>query len=402
MSTDYAIDVSNLAKCFKLAPKGGRTLKALAIDQLKSWRTRRERREFWALRDVSFQVQRGETLGIIGSNGAGKSTLLSLLAGTMAPSSGTVTCRGTVSSLLELGAGFHPDLTGRENVFLWGAILGLSRRLMRQRFDAIVAFAELADFIDQPVKHYSSGMYVRLGFAVAVEVNPDILIVDEVLAVGDAVFQRKCLDRMARFRSEGKTLLVVSHDLQTIRSVSDRILLLDGGRICGLGTPESVLHTYERRWRQQFCSEQAREWGSGEAAIDNVEFLDANGCLVDSLPAGENLRVRLTLRSSRHIEKPVIGFAIADIDGRVLHGSNTQMAGYPTRDLVPGQCLIDLVLRNLALGAGRYLFSFSVHSQDHRLQYHRVDNAFPLAIENQNVFEGSLSLESAWEFADRA
>jgi lipopolysaccharide transport system ATP-binding protein len=220
-------------------------------------------------------VARGETLGIIGSNGAGKSTLLSLLAGTMAPTRGTVACRGTVSSLLELGAGFHPDLTGRENVFLWGAILGLSRQWMRRRFDAIVEFAELSGFIDQPVKHYSSGMYVRLGFAVAVEVDPDILIVEEVLAVGDAVFQRKCLDRMARFRREGKTLLVVSHDLQTIRAVSDRILLLDEGRIRGLGSPSQVLNRYERVWRQRFCAEQAREYGTGEAAIEDVLFLDA-------------------------------------------------------------------------------------------------------------------------------
>lgn len=399
MSADYAIEVRNVAKCFRLAPRGGRTLKSLVVDRVQNWRQWRRRREFWALRDVDFEVARGETLGIIGSNGAGKSTLLALLAGTMTPTAGSVVCRGTVSSLLELGAGFHPDLTGRENVYLWGAILGLPREWMRRRFDAIVAFAELAEFIDQPVKHYSSGMYVRLGFAVAVEVNPDILIVDEVLAVGDAVFQRKCLERMTQFRRDGKTLLVVSHDLQTIRSVSDRILLLDGGRITGLGRPESVLHTYERHWRKQFCAEQAREWGSGEASIEDVAFLDATGQPVDSLPAGRELRVRLTLRAAVAIPRPVIGFSIADIDGRVLHGSNTQMAGRILDQLAAGRTTIDLVLRRINLGAARYLFSFSVHSEDHRKQYHRVDNAFPLTIENPGVFEGPVPMESHWEWS---
>ncbi len=399
MNTEYAIEVQDVAKCFKLAPSGGRTLKALVIDTLRCGFGRRGPRDFWALRDVEFKVARGETLGIIGSNGAGKSTLLSLLAGTMAPTAGSVVCRGTVSSLLELGAGFHPDLTGRENVFLWGAILGLSREWMRRRFDAIVEFAELSEFIDQPVKHYSSGMYVRLGFAVAVEVDPDILIVDEVLAVGDAVFQRKCLDRMARFRREGKTLLVVSHDLQTIRSVSDRILLLDGGRIRGLGSPSQILHTYERAWRKRFCAEQAKEYGTGEAAIEDVAFLDQTGQPLDVVVAGDALRVRLTLRAVRRIERPVIGFAVSDVDGRVLHGSNTQLAGFNIAAFESGTCAIQLVLPRFELGSGRYLFSFSVHSEDHRSQYHRVDNAFPLSVDNPGAYEGALPLESRWEWS---
>ncbi len=397
MNTEYVIEVHDVAKRFKLAPRGGRTLKSLMIDRVRCWRQWRVSRDFWALRDVSFQVARGETLGIIGANGAGKSTLLSIVAGTMAPTTGSVACRGTVSSLLELGAGFHPDLTGRENVYLWGAILGLSRRWMRQRFDDIVAFAELAEFIDQPVKHYSSGMYVRLGFAVAVEVDPDVLIVDEVLAVGDAVFQRKCLERMARFRKDGKTLLVVSHDLQTIRSVSDRILLLDGGRVTGLGSPENVLHTYERCWRKNYCADQAREWGSGEAAIEEVAFLDASGRAIERLDAGTELRVRLTLRAKQRIHRPVIGFAISDFDGRVLHGSNTQIGGPPVETLAEGVTVVELVLDRIDLGSARYLFSFSIHSEDHRKHYHRIENAFPLAVDHPLPFEGPVPLQSHWE-----
>ena len=270
------INVEHVSKRFRLQFRGLRTLKSAAVDALRGvWR--RPDRQLWALQDVSFSVRSGECLGLIGGNGAGKSTLLALLASTMQPTNGRIQVLGKVSSLLELGAGFHPDLTGRENIYLCGSILGLTRRQISERFEAIVDFAGLADFIDEPVKHYSSGMYIRLGFAVAVESDPDVLLIDEVLAVGDAPFQRKCLLRMADFRKQGKTMLIISHDLATIRSISDRILFLDKGRICGDGPPSMVVEQYENFWRQQNTKELSREWGTHEVELTSIEFLNDLG-----------------------------------------------------------------------------------------------------------------------------
>ncbi|MBR1609586.1 MAG: ABC transporter ATP-binding protein, partial [Kiritimatiellae bacterium] len=232
---DWTVDVSGVVKRFKLRPSAG-SLKTAAIDFL----ARRKAREFTALDGVTLRVRRGETVGIVGENGAGKSTLLSIVAGTMRPTAGTVRTRGTVSSLLELGAGFHPDLTGRENVMLYGAIMGIPRSTMRRRFDEIVEFSGLEKFIDQPVRFYSSGMYVRLGFSVAVQVDPDILLVDEVLAVGDADFQRKCLAKMDDFRRAGKSMVLISHDIATVRRVSDRIAYLSHGKLIGIGDPAEM------------------------------------------------------------------------------------------------------------------------------------------------------------------
>ncbi len=240
-SSGPAIVVERMGKRFRLQRSGTRTIKSAMLDLMRNRGAGKN--AFWALQDMDFAVDRGETLGIVGANGAGKSTLLSLLAGTKVPTTGSIRTTGTISSLLELGAGFHPDLTGRENVFLAGAIMGLSRQ-MRERFDAIVDFAGMRDFIDQPVKHYSSGMYVRLGFSVAVEVDPDILLIDEVLAVGDENFQKKCLQKIDAFRRAGKTMLIISHDLSTIQTISDRILFLDQGRIEGIGDPREVIGRY--------------------------------------------------------------------------------------------------------------------------------------------------------------
>ena len=199
----------------------------------------------------------------------------------MKPSSGDVRVAGKVSSLLELGAGFHPDLTGRDNVYLYGAIMGLPRSLMRERFEAVVDFADIRHFIDQPVKHYSSGMYVRLGFAVAVEADPDILLIDEVLAVGDAAFRRKCIQRMNEFKERRKTMVLVSHDLDTIRLLSDRIVFLDEGRILGDGEPGEIVRRYEAFARQKDAGGLQREWGTREVVITKVEFLNEAGAMAD-------------------------------------------------------------------------------------------------------------------------
>jgi len=216
-----------------------------------------------------------------------------------------------VSSLLELGAGFHPDLTGRENVYLYGAIMGLSRRQMRDRFEAIVAFAELSDWIDQPVKHYSSGMYVRLGFAVAVEVNPEILVIDEVLAVGDAAFQKKCLGRIREFRAKGKTLLIVSHDLDTIGMLSERILLLDHGRVLEIGAPGSVIARYQALALSLASSIEKREWGTREVLLTGAEFMDGEGRRQERFRWGSRMQIRIGYDAPRCVENPVFGFSSA-------------------------------------------------------------------------------------------
>lgn len=389
--SDPAIVVKGVSKQFRLAA-GSRSLKHALLDRLRG----RPRQLFPALKDVSFEVSRGETLGLIGPNGAGKSTLLAIIAGTMFPTSGEVRTTGTISSLLELGAGFHPDLTGRENVYLYGAIMGIPRETMRQRFDAIVEFAGLAEFIDQPVRFYSSGMYVRLGFAVAVQVDPDILLIDEVLAVGDADFQQRCLAKMAEFRSLGKSMLIISHDIHTIRSVSDRILLLDGGIIRGIGAPAEVVARYHAvSQKGETGAATRREWGTGEASIRNVMLLDERGEPCGSLPPGRKLRIRIEWEAPGRIANPTFGFAVSDAGGTIVYGSNTELDGFYLPDIEgSGELLLELDAS--ALRGGRYLLSVALHSRDHSINYHRIDHALDFHLDVTREFDGIVALPARW------
>lgn len=390
--SETVITVEKVGKRFKLR-SGGRTLKSTILDVLRF--RGRATRDFWALKDVGFTVGRGETLGIIGINGAGKSTLLSLIAGTKLPTEGTITTRGTISCLLELGAGFHPDLTGRENVFLSGAIMGISKAQMIERMDAIVEFAELQEFIDQPVKHYSSGMYVRLGFAVAVEVNPDILLIDEVLAVGDSAFQKKCIQRMDEFRRQGKTMLIISHDLRTIQSISDRILFLNDGTVQGIGDPDDMVESYESLSRKIATKGMKREWGTGEVTLTGAEFFDKTGKSTDKFNWNDPLEVRVSYDAPARIDNPVFGFAISDTGGRIVYGNNTQIEKLDI-PWIQGKGTVTLRLDNILMAAGTYLFSFSVHSADHKTNYHRLDNSFPIAVESEKPFEGYCYMPCKW------
>lgn len=390
---ERVIVVEKMGKRFRLQRSGTRTVKSAVLDLIR--RRGAGKHSFWALQDIDFSVGRGETLGIVGANGAGKSTLLSLLAGTKVPTTGRIWTTGTISSLLELGAGFHPDLTGRENVFLAGAIMGLSRRQMRKRFDAIVEFAGLQDFIDQPVKHYSSGMYVRLGFAVAVEVDPDILLIDEVLAVGDVNFQKKCLQKIESFRRAGKTMLIISHDLGTIQSISDRILFLDEGRVAGMGDPHAVIGSYRALARSRQTSGFEREWGTGGARIEGVVFEDAAGRATDAFQSGVGMRCRIRYHAENRIEDPVFGFALSDANARLVFGSNTQIEGFRI-PAIEGSGEVAVALGPLPVAAGNYLFSFAIHSADHRTNYHRLDHAFSISVLSESRFEGVCRIPCAW------
>ena len=393
---DWAIDVSRVTKRFRLRGASA-SLKTAAIDFLRG----RPPRTFTALDDVSLRVRRGETVGIVGANGAGKSTLLSIIAGTIRATSGTARTRGSVSSLLELGAGFHPDLTGRENVMLDGAIMGIPRETMRRRFDEIVDFAGLAEFIDQPVRHYSSGMYVRLGFSVAVQVDPDILLVDEVLAVGDADFQRKCLEKMAEFRDRGKAMLLISHDINTVRRVADRVAYLAKGRLLAFGDPADVSSAYEREAEAAAAASVAqREWGTGEARIVRAACVDPatgeerTGSLALRSPGRTEFRLRWG--AARRVEWPVFGFSIADrATSRVVFGTNTQIAGRRI-PAIEGEGGLAFSVDLSRLHPGDYLVSFSLHSEDHKTNYHRLEHALRLKVENGLWFDGLVSLPVEW------
>ncbi len=390
-----AIAVSGLGKSYRIQHQGQTTLKTATLRLFS--RDSEFDEKFWALRSVSFSVRPGETLGIIGRNGAGKSTLLGLIAGTITPTEGEVRTAGRISSLLELGAGFHPDLTGRENIFLNGSILGLRRRDIAQRFDAIVAFSELERFIDHPVKHYSSGMFVRLAFSVAMEVDPEILILDEVLSVGDERFREKCRVRINEFRRRGKTFLIVSHDMDTIQAICERVLVLDRGRTVLEDLPAravSEYHTINARGESAGEGPEVREWGTREAVILDVSLRDARGNVVTTLGAREGFTAHLRWRADRRIEDPVFGFALCDAEGRLLYGTNTAIDGCALT-AIEGEGAIGFAVESIAFQRGRYYLTFAIPSRDHKT-YHRLDNCLSVVVTPDGEHAGTVQLAARW------
>jgi ABC-type polysaccharide/polyol phosphate transport system ATPase subunit len=291
--------------------------------------------EFWALRDVSFNVERGEILGVIGPNGSGKSTLLQIVSGILEPTRGRVVTRGRIAALLELGAGFNPEFTGRENVFLNGEILGMSKREMDRVFPEIERFAEIGTFLDRPVKEYSSGMYVRLAFATAIHVDPEILIVDEALAVGDAIFANRCIKKFEELKERKVTVLFVSHDLGMVKRLSDRAALMVDGRVAAYGLPNEVVNRYvglvlERQQREHPKLEEAEIGGShrhgdGVSRVVSVELLGATGVSTRNLEPGEPVTVRVQARAERELNDPVVGVLIRNRLGIDVFGTNTRV-----------------------------------------------------------------------------
>jgi ABC-type polysaccharide/polyol phosphate transport system ATPase subunit len=389
-----AITVDDVSKQYRLYHERNQSLKAALMR-----RARVRYEEFWALRDVSLQVPEGATFALIGENGSGKSTLLKCMARILQPEKGKIVSHGKISALLELGAGFHSELSGRENIFLNGSILGLSKKQLKQRFDEIVGFAGLEHFIDTPVKNYSSGMYVRLGFSVAINVDPDILLVDEVLAVGDAEFQRKCLEKFAEMRQAGKTIVIVTHAIATIRNMCDTAAWLEHGMLRRLGPAPEVSDQYlsEVYEEREADGQYGTRWGSGEGRIEKIELLDSSGEPVKRVRTGDTVVFRFRFDTKQPIDRPVFGMGVYTLNGVWLTGPNTREA-----ELVPeqinGKGHVDLRVERLMLVPGTYdvtaaLFNYAItEPYDFRHRAFRFDVEFGEPHEENGV----VSLGGEW------
>lgn len=343
-------------------------------------------RDFWALRDVSFEVRRGEAFGIVGSNGAGKSTILKLLSGIMNPTAGRIHVGGRLSALIEVGAGFHPDLTGRENIFLNGTILGMRREEIRRKFDEIVEFSGLADFIDTPVKRYSSGMYARLGFSVAAHVDPDVLIVDEVLSVGDYVFQRKCAEKMASVIRSGATVVFVSHNLRAVSELCDRSLLLEKGRILQIGATHEVIKTYlDRAYAQRDASSDR------EVRITHVAVRSGDEEVVQVEP-GQRVRVDVEVRAKVHAERLALVLMMTDGENYEVFNTSTERLGHGTFSVDadrPFRCSFEL---DLHLPQGTFHFGVAVYRYDVQREYDRWSPCATIFVKSPVDVRGTANL----------
>jgi ABC-type polysaccharide/polyol phosphate transport system ATPase subunit len=397
MSDKPAITVDGVSKSYRLYHERNQSLKAAIMR-----RARVRYEEFWALRDVSLDVPEGATFAIIGENGSGKSTLLKCMAHILRPEKGRLETNGKISALLELGAGFHPELTGRENIFLNGSILGLSKKQLNERFDEIVGFAGLEHFIDTPVKNYSSGMYVRLGFSVAINVDPDILLVDEVLAVGDAEFQRKCLEKFDDFRESGKTIVIVSHALDSIRNLCDTAAWLEHGVLRRVGPSNDVIDEYltESHAERAADGTHGTRWGTGEAQVEKVEILDASGEPVKRVRTGDTVTFRFHYRAHSLIRQPVWGMALYTLDGVWVTGPYTRQVGLVPERLEPGECgWVDHRVERLLLLPGTYDVSASMFNITGAQIYDMRHRAFRFDVELGEPHEeyGFVSLGGTWE-----
>lgn len=339
MSGDVAVRVEGVAKRFRLYHDRNQSLKATILN-----RGRASFEEFWALDGIDFEVHQGETFGLIGHNGSGKSTMLKCLARILEPDRGRISVEGRVSALLELGAGFHPELSGRENVYLNASILGMGRKEVDARFDEIVGFAGLERFIDTPVKNYSSGMYVRLGFAVAVQASPDVLLIDEVLAVGDEEFQRRCNERLSELRHAGVTIIVVSHAMGAVRNICDRVAWFDHGAQRAVGDADDLIDDYlaEVEVHRTGPPAEGSRWGTGSLRFDSVEVIGADGSPAARVATGDHVRIRAAYTAEGSLEDVTMGVQIHTADGHLVTAPNTREAGIPISVRGPGVLEYDL------------------------------------------------------------
>lgn len=424
-----SIEFEHVSKQFTLHREKRNSFQERMVNLL---RPRGETEKFWALRDVSFTLPAGETLGLVGHNGSGKSTTLKLITRILEPTSGSVRVRGRVSALLELGSGFHPDLTGRDNIYLNGSLLGFGRADMQRRVDDIIDFAELGQFIDTPVKHFSSGMYMRLGFAIATAVDPDIIITDEVLAVGDEAFQRKCMERMYKFRQEGRTILFVSHSLDSVRNLCTSAIWLDHGELKAAGDPVSTIDAYLRQTNAQEFERLQRErqaererlasegedvaalepetmpeaqpetlnrWGSREIEITRVALLDAQGREPSAFQTGDSLTVRVYYAAHQPIDDPVFGLALHHMNGFQINGPNTRFGGLSLGS-VRGRGYVDYTIDELPLLSGSYVLTAAIYDTTMTHPFDHHERMYSFVVQTSAIAErwGSVHIPARWSW----
>jgi lipopolysaccharide transport system ATP-binding protein len=418
-----AIRFDDVSKKFTLHRDRPRSFQELFLNILRRERSF-GRENYWALRDVSFEINKGKVIGIIGANGAGKSTVLKLMSRIIEPTSGEMEIHGQVGALLELGTGFHPDLTGRENIYLNGSILGFSRAKMDRILDQILDFSEMGRFIDVPVKHYSSGMYMRLGFSIAIHVRPEILLVDEVLAVGDRAFQFRCLDKINELRRQGITIVMVSHSLDLVRAMCDRAIWLDKGKIQAQGDVGRVLEKYidkviaqdekkmveAERQKMEAAEEEPQgkkaeeeeapwRWGSHKVEIVSVQILDGAGREQRTFQTGATLQVRIHYMAHEPIPTPKFGLALYHSSGFQISGPNSVVGKCPIPE-IDGPGFVDYIIDDLPLLPGTYLITAAIHDLAGVHTYDHIHQRFTFRVRSDGVGEafGSFRIPAHWQW----
>ena len=394
------ISIQNVSKAYRLYPR-----QSDRIFDILSPSHRQRVLQFWAVRGVSFQVQSGEVVAIVGPNGSGKSTLLQIVSGILQPSAGRVLTKGRIASLLELGTGFNPEFTGRENVYLNGEIMGIERAAMRRSFPDIEDFAGIGDFIDRPVREYSTGMYVRLAFAAAIHVKPDILIVDEALAVGDAAFAVRCVRRFEEMTGRGVTVLLVSHDLGLVKRLAHRAVFMLNGEMRTIGAPAEITNEYVA-WSLQrdggangpITETEWRGHGDGATTIERIELLNAAGGTCTSFPSGDVMRVRLRVRFNREVENPMFGILIRNRIGVDVFGTNTRMEGIDFGQLAKGSIVSAEFSFPATLAANEYTLTAASQYADGTAQ-HWIDDALTFRVSTTRGVAGVLNLPTRVQYS---
>ncbi|MGW5288805.1 ABC transporter ATP-binding protein [Rhodococcus pyridinivorans] len=400
MSTP-AVVVDNVSKKFKIYHERNQSLKSAVMRRRLS-----VHEDFWALKDVSLEVPPASTFALVGDNGSGKSTLLKCLAKILYPTSGKITTHGRMAALLEVGSGFHPELSGRENIFLNASILGMTRKEVERKFDEIVAFSGVEEFIDQPVKNYSSGMYVRLGFSVAINVDPEVLLVDEVLAVGDAAFQEKCAEKFAQFRREGRTVVVVSHSLGQLRNMSDHAAWLEHGQLKEIGPADVIIEKYRDSTRSDLHVDVDGivHCGSGEARVEALEVLDRSGDpFAGPITSGSAVTFRMHYTTSEPIVDPSISLSLETKDGIVLWARSTRGRHF-TLARIDGPGTADFTVPALPLTAGEFVLNASIAdaATQHLFDHARAVAAFRVARSDRSEVDGGyVDIGGRWTLPGR-
>ena len=427
MDKNLAISVQGVSKIYKLYDKPIDRLKEAVSLTHKSYH-----RDFFALSDISFDVKKGETVGIIGTNGSGKSTILKIITGVLSPTTGTAEVSGNISALLELGAGFNSEYTGLENIYMNGTMMGFSREEMQRRMDAILRFADIGDFVNQPVKTYSSGMFVRLAFALAINVDPEILIVDEALSVGDVFFQAKCYRRMEEMMKNGTTILMVSHDMGSIIKYCDKVVLLNRGHFVAqgeagkmvdlykkilanqtdelaealieqkkeaLGLPIGEVHTDKSMKERMNLNPEVQEYGDGRASFEDFGTLDARGNVTNLLLKGEMFTIRERIRFHAPIEMPIFTYTLRDKKGTDITGTNTMFEGADIKPVKDGDVYTVSFRQKMNLQGGEYLLSMSCtgYENGEHVVYHRLYNVLSLTVISNKNTVGYYDMDSEVE-----